>query len=72
MIFEKFANRAFNRLVYKWKISGALVASYLLGLSDHYILSDNIKSINLEIFEKRFLNFALYIDKPRSTNDNFV
>ncbi len=46
---DKFAFRAFNRLVYDREISGLLVASYLLRLPDHYTLLDNIKFINLAI-----------------------
>ena len=57
----KFVLRAFNRLSYDREISGFLVASYLLGLPDHYILSNNVKFINLAIFQKHFLKFALHI-----------
>ncbi len=49
MPLDKFALRAFNRLAYNWEISAPLVASYLLGLPDHYTLADNVKSINLAI-----------------------
>ncbi len=69
---NKFALRAFNRLAYDWKISGPLVASYLLGLPDHYTLSDNVKSINLAIFRKRFPEFALHIYKSRSNINDFI
>lgn len=47
---EKLILRAFNRLVYDQKISSSLIASYLLGLLNHYILSNNIKYVNLVIF----------------------
>ncbi len=69
---DKFALRAFNCLAYNRKISGPLVASYLLGLLDHYTLLDNIKSINLIILRKRFLEFALYIYETRSTVDDLL
>ncbi len=69
---DKFALRAFNRLTYDREISGPLVASYLLGLPDHYTLSDNVKSINLSILRKRFPGFALHIYESRSNVDDFV
>ncbi len=69
---DKFALRAFNRLAYDREISGPLVASYSLGLPDHYTLSDNVKSINLAILRKCFSEFALHIYKPRSNVDDFV
>ncbi len=47
---DKFTLKAFNCLAYDQEISGLLVASYLLGLSNHYILSNNVKSINLVLF----------------------
>lgn len=49
LTFDKFALRVFNRLAYNQEINSLLVASYLLGLLDHYTLSNNIKSINLAI-----------------------
>ncbi len=47
---DKFAPRAFNHLIYNQEISGPWVISYLLRLSDHYTLLDNVKFINLTIF----------------------
>lgn len=64
VIFVKFALRAFNCLTYNWEISGLFVASYLLRSTNHYTLSDNIKSINLAILRKHFPEFALHIYKP--------
>lgn len=49
-----FAFRIFNHLAYNQKISNPLVASYLFELPDHYILSDNVKFINLASFWKYF------------------
>lgn len=72
MASDKYALKVFNLLVCNQKISGPLVASYLLGLSNYYTLSDNIKSINLIIFWRCFLIFALYIYKFRSTIDDLI
>lgn len=69
---DEFALKAFNCLAYYREISGPLVASYLLGLPDHYTLSNNVKSINLAILWNRFPEFALHIYKPRSAVDDFV
>ena len=72
MASNKFALRVFNQLAYDREISGPLVANYLLGLPNHYTLSDNVKSINLVILRKRFPEFALHIYKPRSNVKDFV
>ncbi len=69
---DKFALRAFNCLAYNREISGPLVGSYLLELPDHFTLSDNVKSINLAIFRKRFPEFALHIYKNRSTVNDLL
>lgn len=70
---RKFALRAFNCLVYNRNISGPLLASYLFELPNHYSLLNNVKSINLAIFQKYFSKFVLHIyDKPRSNIDNFI
>ena len=69
---NKFALKVFNRLAYNRKLSSFLMASYLLGLLDHYILSDNVKSINLAIVWKYFLDFAQYIDNIRSIINNLL
>ncbi len=69
---DKFALRAFNRHAYDREISGPLVASYLLGLSDHYTLSNNVKSINLAILRKRFPEYALHIYETRSTINDLL
>ena len=50
LTLDKLALRAFNHLIYNQKISSPLMANYLLGLPNHYTLSDNMKSINLAIF----------------------
>ncbi len=72
MLPDKFALKTFNYLVYNWEISSLLVASYLLGLPNHYTLLDNVKSINLAILQKCFSEFALYIYKTRLTVDDFL
>lgn len=69
---NKFALKALNCLVYDREISHSLVPSYLLGLHDYYILSDNLKSINPTIFWKCFSKFALNIFKPRLVVNDFV
>ena len=48
------------------------MASYLLGLSDYYTLSNNVKSTNLAILWKHFSEFALHIYKLKLAVDNFV
>lgn len=72
VLLDKFALRAFNRLVYDREISGLLVASYLLRLSDDYTLSNNLKFINLSIPQKRFSEFALHFYGTRSTVNNVL
>ncbi len=69
---DKFALRAFKRLAYDREISGPLVASYLLRLPDHYILSNNVKSINLALLRKRFSEFALHIYEAMADVDDLV
>lgn len=69
---DKFALIAFNRFAYEREISSPLIASYLHGLLDYYILSKNVKFINLFILWKRFPEFALHIYKPRSATNIFV
>lgn len=56
---DKFAFRAFNCLVYNRDISSFLITCYLRKLPNHYTLSNNIKSINLAIFGKRFLRVCI-------------
>lgn len=70
--FDKFAFKAFNNLLYDWKISSLLVVSYLLKMPNYYTLSDNIKSINLTILWKCFSEFILYIYKHKSNANNFI
>lgn len=72
VVSDKFAFKAFNCLTYDRKISNPLMVSYLLRLPNHYILLNNVKSINLVIFRKCFSKFVLHIYKPRSTFNNFV
>ena len=72
VLLDKFALRTFNRFAYNWEISGPLVASYLLSLPDYYILSDNVKSINLTILWKCFWEFALHFYETRSSVNNFL
>ncbi len=72
LVPDKFALKNFNRLMYNREINGPLVTSYLLGLLDHYTLSDNLKFINLALFWKRFLEFALHIYKIRLTIDDLL
>ena len=69
---DKFALRAFNRLAYNREISGPLVASYLFRQPDHYTSSDNVKSINLAILQKRFSEFALHFYGTRSTINDLL
>ncbi len=69
---DKFALRAFNRLAYDREISGPLVASYLLGLPDHYTLSNNVKFINLALFCKQFPEFAPYTYEAMADVDDLV
>lgn len=49
LILDKFALKTFNCLAYDYEISGVLVASYFLGLANYYILSNNVKSIDLRM-----------------------
>ncbi len=69
---DKFAFRAFKRLAYDREISGPLVVSYLLGLPDHYILSNNVKSINLALLRKRFPESALHTYEAMADVDDLV
>ena len=69
---DKFALKVFNCLVYDREISDPLVASYLLGLPDHYTLLNNVKSINLAIYWKRFPEFVLHIYKLLLAVNDFV
>lgn len=70
--FDKFALKVFHHFAYNQKISNLLIDSYLLGLSNDYILLDNIKSINFIILWKHFLEFELHIYKSRSAVNNFI
>lgn len=45
--FNRFALKVVNQLFYNWEMSGLLVASYLLNLSDHSSAKANIKTINI-------------------------
>ena len=69
---DKFVLRALNYLAYNWVKNSLLITSYLLELLDHYTLSDSIKSINLVIFQKRFLGFAIHIYKTRLIVNNLL
>lgn len=69
---DKFTFRAFNCLVYTQEISSSLVASYLLGLPNHYTLSNNVKSINLAFLQKQFAEFGLRTYKAIADVDNLV
>lgn len=69
---DKFALRSFNGLPYDQEISGFLMASYLLGLLNYYTLSNNVKSINLALLQKRFSGFVLHIYKAMADVDNFI
>ncbi len=56
---DKFALRVFNKLAYDREISGLLVASLLLVLSEHYTMSYDIRSINIGLLHSRFSGIAL-------------
>lgn len=72
MFPDKFTLRVYNYLVYNQKISGLLVVNYIFGLLNYYILLDNLKFINLIIFQKSFPKFLLHKYKSRSNVDYFV
>lgn len=72
MLIDKFTFREFNCLIYHREISNILVVSNLLGLFNYETLSDNLKSINLAIFCKLFLEFIQYIHKTTLFVNNFI
>lgn len=72
ILFNQFIFRAFNCFIYDQKIKDLLVASYLLKLLNYYILLDDIKFINLDILQKYFLKFVLYIEKIKSTVNDLL
>lgn len=55
LILDKFALKAFNQLFYHWKVSGLLIASFLLNLLDLYFLKAVVKTININLLKKKFL-----------------
>lgn len=56
---DKFTLRAFNKLVYNWEIIGFFIANSLLGLSKHYTIPCNIKSINVGLVDSCFHEYVL-------------
>ena len=54
-ILDKFALKAFNQLFHNQKISGLLIASYLLNLLDNYSPKANLKTINIALLQAKFL-----------------
>lgn len=72
LILDKFAFKNFNYLAYDCKISGTLVACYLLVLQDYYTLSNNVKSINWGMIQRQFPDFALQMYQHTSNIDNFM
>lgn len=71
-VFDKFALKVFNRLAYNWEISGPLVANSLLGLSKHYTILYDIKSINIKLLRTCFHKFTLNKYNQTKDGDNFV
>ena len=72
LIPNKSALKTFNCFAYDCEISDALVACYLLGLPNHYTLSDNVKSINWGMIQRQFPDFAQCIYQYTSDVDNFM
>ncbi len=52
---DKFAVIAFNWLSHDREISEPLVASYLLNLPNHYSMKEIVKTINIALFQVKFL-----------------
>ena len=52
---NKFILKTFNQLFYNWEISRLLIVSYLLNLFNHYFLKTMIKTINIVLFQAKFL-----------------
>lgn len=52
---DKFILKAFNQLFYNRKISGSLIASYLLNSSDYYSPKAIVKTINIVLLQAKFL-----------------
>lgn len=72
LISEKFVFKTLNCFAYDCKMSIALVVNYLLRLSNYYMLSNNVKSINLQMLQRRFPDFVLYVYQYMSNIANFV
>ncbi len=51
---DKFTFKTFNQLFHDREISGLLVASYLLNLSNHYSPKAIVKTINITLFQAKF------------------
>ncbi len=57
---DKFALRTFNRLAYAREVSGPLVASCLLGFSDHYSHNIKLQHINLNLICRYFTSIIFH------------
>ena len=68
--FDKFALKAFNQLFHDRKISGLLVASYLLNLPDYYSPKAIGKTINITLLQAKFL--LILNGKSFNQSDNIV
>lgn len=69
---DKFTLKVFNKLIYDQKINELFIASLLLGLLKHYIISYNVKSINIELFYSCFSKFTFSYYIQTKVGDNFV
>lgn len=69
---DKFALVTFNRLVKDQEISGFLITNLLLGLREYYIMSCNVKSINIRLLRSCFSKFAVSYFNQVKDVDNFV
>ena len=70
LILDKFTLKTFNQLSYDRKISGLLVASYLLNLINYYSPKAIVKTINIALLQVKFL--LILNDKSFNKSINIV
>ncbi len=69
---DKFALRAFNRLLYDREISRPLAANILLALPKYYTPEKTIKKVNLWALRRRFSKIIFGRSTDEDVAENFV
>lgn len=71
-VLDKFALGAFNKLAYNQEINRFFIINLLLGLPKYYIISCNVKLVNIKLLYNCFYKFAPNKYNQTRDENNFV